>query len=160
MTYLIRCVALAVLAFSLGALLGDGARVLAAFALFAALHSPSEHVREHALRPLIVREAHEHRLPVRLLEAVAFREQLPPRRDVRARRSRHHADSTRLCDARLRRPDRRAELAYPDVNAHAAALRLVLARKRCGGGPKHYAANFNGRPCGAAVYARLASVSP
>lgn len=136
---------------------GDGALVtfLATIALVAALTSPSEHVRERAVRPLIVREAREHGLSSRLLTKVAFRES-----SFRFRLRGDHGKAVGLFqvhgDAIPGRRYTRAELQRPDVNAHVACLRLLLARHRCGGAPRHYAANFNGMPCGVDVY-RLAS---
>jgi Transglycosylase SLT domain len=123
---------------------------LAAAALLAALHGPMR-TRERTLRPLLAREAREHRIAIRTLEAVATRES-----SLQPWRRGDHGEAWGLfqlhADAIPGVHLTRAQLADVASNAHFGALRLALARKRCGGKPERYAANFNGRRCGVDVY--------
>lgn len=127
-----------------------GSLTLAA-ALLAALHGRPA-VRARALEPLFAREEAEHHLPRGLLAQVARREsgfRVWAVGDHGRAFGVFQVHSDAIPGVRLT-PD---QLMRPDVNAHAAALRLVLARRRChGGAAATWAANFNGRRCGANPY--------
>lgn len=124
---------------------------LSALALVAALHAPTPAARARALAPLLEREARAHHLPPRLLRAVAAHEST-----FRAWAIGDHHRAFGLFqvhrDAVPGVTFTREELMRPDVNAHAAALRLELARRRCGGLPEHWVDNFNGARCGRDKY--------
>jgi hypothetical protein len=125
--------------------------VIAAAALLAALYGAPA-VRARALEPLFAREEREHHLPRGLLAKVARRESM-----FRVSAIGDHGRAFGLFQVHSNALPRTrltpAQLMRPDVNAHAAALRLVLARRRCHGGiAAMWAANFNGRRCGTNPY--------
>jgi hypothetical protein len=131
--------------------------VLAA-ALLAALHAPRAHARELVLRPLVAHEAREHRLPFTLLAAVIEQEST-----WRYWKRGDHGAALGLgqlhYDCIPGRVLSRRERVDVGTGVHFMAVRLELARRRCGGGPARYADNYNGARCGRDVYhlGRIAS---
>lgn len=124
---------------------------LLAVVLVAALHSPRADVREHALQPLLLREARAHGLYASRLRVMAYQEST-----FRVGKIGDHGKAAGLLqvhgDAIPGSHYTRAELLRPDVNVHVACLRLLLAKRRCGGGWRRFEANYNGRACGVRVY--------
>ncbi len=123
--------------------------VLAA-ALLAALHG-APRARERALAPLLHREAREHRLPYGLLAAVVEREstwRYWKRGDhgLALGLGQLHPD---CIPGRWLTPRERVNVG---TGVHWMAVRLELARRRCGGEPERYAAAYNGARCGRDVY--------